>query len=191
MATPTPKVVLTPELKYKPVEYRHGTKVWSQVVQQTGGNSIFVPVASTAESIFEIPSKALYMSDSFIRGLSTPFGVAADDSTNWYHANQHFVSEIHLTTRSNVPIVTLYNADKYRALTRGWHVPFDELMTSDTLDRFRPSRGTGATPLVGARVPTVAATPVPASAPYTETQYLEAGTIAGATPVIPFTIRLR
>ena len=150
---PTPTAVLTQELKYKPVEYKHGKKVWSQVMQQTGGQTVAIPIASTESSIFEIPSKALYLSDSFIRGIATPNAVAGANTTNWYHANQHLISEIHLTTRSNVPIVTLYNADKYRALTRGWHVPLVDHLCADPLDRFYPSRGTGATPVVGARMP--------------------------------------
>ena len=73
MATP----VLSPELDYKPRTYHHGSKVYTQIYQQTGGQTVTIPPAATQDSIFEIPIKAIVFGDSYIRGIATPSALAA------------------------------------------------------------------------------------------------------------------
>src|SRR6185437_5016346 len=182
-------LILTPELDMKPAMYRHGSKIFTQITQQSGGTAVTIPVSTTAESIFEIPIKAFYLSDSYIQGVLTPTAGGAGPPAfyNWFHKHTHFISEMYLMTRGGTYLVQLQNMDKYQVLTRGWNVPYDEFVTADDTDRFGPSRNTGKTADVGGR-PTQ--TGLPASAPYTEIQYAERGSINSATPVIPFTIRL-
>jgi hypothetical protein len=60
MATP----ILSPELDYHPQTYKHGSKVFTQIYQQTGGQSVTIPPAATQDSIFEIPIKAVTLADS-------------------------------------------------------------------------------------------------------------------------------
>src|SRR6185312_15591703 len=138
---PTPSGVTSPELKLKPVKYIHGTKTFTRITQITGGSTATIPVASTVESQFELPVKALYLSDSFISGTLTPGATAA--AYNYNIATHHFISEIHLQTRGGTPLCDLYNLDRYRGVSRPWNVPLERFMTSDSLDRFRPSRGLG------------------------------------------------
>jgi hypothetical protein len=178
--------LLSPELDYKPANYRHGSKTFTNIVQQTGGNTVVIPAASTIYSDFEIPIKALYLSDSYIRGVVTPAGPGAG-FYNWLWKQSHFITEIHLMTRGGVFLTQLYFADRYRSLTRGFHVPMEDFLAADDVDRFCPSRASGLTADVGGR-PT--GTALPASAPYTELQYAERGDLAARTPTIPFTIRL-
>src|SRR6185437_12410505 len=117
---PTPSGVTSPELKLKPVKYIHGTKTFTRITQITGGSTVTIPVASTVESQFEIPVKALYLSDSFITGKLTPTAGGVGNF-NWNMATHHFISEIHLQTRGGTPLCDLYNLDRYRCLSRPWN----------------------------------------------------------------------
>ena len=180
-------VVLSPELIYKPTSYRHGSKMFTRIVQQTGGTSVSIPVATTQESIFEVPVRAFYMGDSYIQGVATPTAGGAG-FYNWFHKHTHYISELHLMTRGGTYISQLYNADRYRVATRGFHVKMEDFLAADDVDRFGPSRMSGVTPDVGGRVTSRA---YPATAPYTEIQYAERGaTMNSTTPVMSFTAKL-
>ena len=180
---PTPSGVTSPELKLKPVKYVHGTKTFTRIMMNTGSTSFVIPPSSTQETIFEIPVKALYLSDSFISGSLLPIAAGAGN-VNWNSAGQFFVSEIHLQTRGGIPLCDLYYLDRYRGLSRSWNVPLDKFMTSSE-SRFRPSRGAGAATTATSR-PDGTANDVP----YTESLYLEGGTANAATPTPRFTIPL-
>src|SRR5665647_1003582 len=177
--------LLTPELDYKPAAYRQGSKIYTQIIQQSGGSNVNIPVSSVVYTDFEIPMRAMYLSDSFIRTTATPVAPGAG-MYNWFRKDQHFISEISLMTRSGVFLCQLTNADRHRALTHGSHVTMDDFLATDDYHRFNPSRMSGLTADVGGR-PT--ATALPASSPYTEIQYAERGGSNAATP-FPLDIRL-
>jgi hypothetical protein len=177
--------VLSPELDYKPQSYKHGSKVLTQIYQQTGGQTVTIPPTATQDSIFEIPIKAITLADSFLRGIATPTAGGAGNY-NWAQESVHLISEIHLYTRGGQYLCQLFNAANYDAMTTPWNTQLDSFMTADSLDRFYPSRALGTTTDIGGR----AVGAFPSSAPYTEQQYMKPGTANAATPVIPFNIRL-
>lgn len=180
----TSDVVISEELDYKPMTFRSGSKKYTKIYQQTGGQTVSVGVTSSAESIFEIPIKAFNLSESFIQGLATPTAGGAD-VYNWSHVS-HLATEVILYTRSGVELARIPNAVNYLAMVRGWNIKMSEFMDMDPLDRFYPSRAAGTTADIGGHH----VAPVPAVAPYTEPKYFEVGVSNSATPLVQFNLRL-
>jgi hypothetical protein len=173
--------VSSPEYDYQPSVLRHGSKIYTKIVQQTGGSSVTIPVSGTVESIFEIPIKAISLADTFIRGTLV---TTAEAAFLWTFENVHPATELHLMTRSGQYLSSNYRLANYDVLTTPWQTELEDFMSNDAADRFYPSRDTGATANVGGRL-----TGTPQAVPYTEMKYGQVSASAG-TLSIPFTMRL-
>ena len=186
VASPDQHVAISPDLDYQPVNLRHGTKVFSQIYQQTGGTVNSIPVAATAESIFELPAgTAFNLSESYVRCTLTPTASGAGNF-NWVHELSHMVSEIHLYTRGGQFLCQLTQAEHYQVMTRGWQTSLTDFMGNDALDKYYPSRAAGTTADIGGRH----AATVQSSAPFTEMNYFQVGGSNTATPVQSLNMRL-
>ena len=115
--------------------------------------------------------------------LPAPAGAT---TANLTQESVHLISEIHLYTCGGQYLCQLLNAPNYDAMVTPWNTSYDEFQSNDIIDRLTPSRATGLTTNLGGRSVGAPA----ASSPYTEQQYMRAGTLNGADPVMPFTIRL-
>ena len=98
---PTPSGVTSPELKLKPVKYIHGTKTFTRIMQDTGSASQLIPLASTQETRFEIPVKAIYLSDSsFLGTLPRSRAVLITTTGTWLHT----ISSLKFISRPEVEL---------------------------------------------------------------------------------------
>ena len=184
MASSSSSAVFSRELDYASQEFNHPTYRMNRLFQQTGGTAVVIPVAGTAESIFELPAKAFSLPDSYISGTATPTAGGAGNFNHFFETT-HLASEIYLYTRGGRMLANITNLHNVLKVMRPSHTSYTEFITSDPLERLYPSCNTGAVGVIGQRMNSTAA-----ERPYSEMQYALAGATSSATPVVPFVFRL-
>jgi hypothetical protein len=185
MASSSSSTVFSRELDYAPSEYNHPSYRMNRIFQQTGGTNVIIPVAGTVESIFELPTKAFSLPDSYITGIATPTAAGASPNFNFFFETTHLASEIYLYTRSGRYLANITNLHNVLKVMRPSHTDYKEFVTSDPLERLYPTATPGTTALGGQRMDNSVM-----ERPYTEMQYLRISADGTATPVVPFIFRL-
>jgi hypothetical protein len=113
------QTITAPEIDYRKCEVQKPTYRYSRLVQQTGGTNVTLSASSTAESVFDIPSKCMNLKRSFLNfnvTVAAPSGGPGNSNHLWTLGCPWF-ERVELRTRSGTQIVDLNSANVYyRAL---------------------------------------------------------------------------
>jgi hypothetical protein len=183
-------VVISPEMDYHPVDFRHPTYKFQKIPLQAGGTSIN-PLYATqgVESIWELPIKAFSLPESYITGTFTP---GASTHFNFLFEHVPFISEIQLMSTSGRKLCDISNQAliNYQAVTRPPNTPLEEFMTTDPTERLYPIKSIGAAAETAATGSGFRMNDTAADRPYTDIRFLKVGVDTTATPIVNFVFKL-
>lgn len=174
------------EKDYSPAECKHPTYMYRPLSQQSGGNSITFTAAGTAESIFELPSIAFKLSESYIMGTATTTATAT--YFTWASVLAGLASNIRLYRKTGRTLAEITDMQPINALMRPLHTKSKDFITADPLELLSPIKTTGAVATPDGRLDGTAADKAYAEIKNIAAVSAGAGGTAGVAD--PFTWRL-
>lgn len=183
--------VIASELDYHQYNYSYPIYKHSKILPLAGSQTVNVTNAGGAESLFEIPSKVINLSHSFLSFNITPVS-SGGGNFNWTYADLiGNIRQIQLYTRGGLFLCDINNFDNFTKCLVKAEVSLDEFLSFDKSDV-----ANGYLEGIRANNDLVSANGSKrynnenANVNYIENKYTYVGTVAAATPIILFKIPL-
>lgn len=126
-------------LDYQKYVSTHGTYQLTRLIQQTGTQTVPVPNAGGAESIFEIPPKVINFAKSSLRFSVTPVAGGANNFNCFFTDGLPCIRQLQLYTRSGLYLVDINDLDRYSNMVLRREVPHEDLLNFDNINSANPT----------------------------------------------------
>lgn len=118
------------QLDYKRLDYAGPKYKFSRVVPLSGSQTVTIPVASTAETLMEIPTNVFNFAESYLYA-NVLYPLTAARYSWVYTDGMPLISEVDLYTRSGVYLCQLPNFQNYMKIVRKMYTPWKEFESND------------------------------------------------------------
>jgi hypothetical protein len=136
--------VIPSQLNYKSKDYASPKYKFTRIVPLSGSQTVGIPLVSTFETLFEIPTNVFNFAQSFLfaDGQIPPPPAVANQFLGLHSDGFPFLQEIDLYTRSGIYLCQLPYANKYCKIIRKMHTTMNEYLSNGEESYLFPSATT-------------------------------------------------
>lgn len=124
-------VLVGSEIDYTRKIVEHGSYEWTKILPITGGQQVALSATSTAETMFEIPTKMINFARSHLT-FDLGFQAPAANIANFIHADGlPMIDRLSLYTRSGVYLCDINNYNYFSKMTTKYTTDMDDFLQRD------------------------------------------------------------